>query len=218
MVGPQRGGAKGRTYETFFHQQAAAAVAVQSDGKILLGGYYELKNHHIALVRLCADGAFFDNNFLHPCPPSFATGSGVITTDFSGNDTSKESVNALKLVDGQILVAGYTTAIFGGNKSFLPKSDFRGKSCQELGAPNGVLTCSKDCAAISCPVVPPGGGDLPRGGEGPGTSPPLGGGGDGCQLDPSANMNAMALTAMFFPMLPLLIACRRRGFKRDGWR
>jgi uncharacterized delta-60 repeat protein len=83
---------------------AAAAVAVQSDGKIVAAGQgFTGADDDFALARYLPDGNL---------DPSFGTG-GKVTTPFGGQDHGR----ALALLPGgKLLVAGYTNA--GGNYDF----------------------------------------------------------------------------------------------------
>ena len=73
------------------------AVAVQSDGRIVVAGYsYNGSNYDFVLVRYTTAGAL---------DASFGSG-GVVTTDFAISDDSGQSVAIQS--DGKIVVAGYT--------------------------------------------------------------------------------------------------------------
>jgi len=79
------------------------AVAIQSDGKILVAG--EDGNKNITVVRYNSDGSL-DTTF---------DGDGIVTTTISGNDKG----NGIAIqADGKILVAG-STRDAGGNDNFL---------------------------------------------------------------------------------------------------
>ncbi len=73
-----------------------AALAIQSDGKILLAGTSHVPNNpDFAITRLNADGSVDE---------TFGSG-GLVELDFQGNDHA----NALSIQpDGKIVVAGYT--------------------------------------------------------------------------------------------------------------
>ncbi len=84
----------------------AQAVAVQSDGKIVLAGFAQNGGvSDFALARYHADGTL-DESF---------HGTGKTTTDFGGNDVGGSM--ALQ-GDGKIVVAGYSNAAGGGVNDF----------------------------------------------------------------------------------------------------
>ena len=80
--------------------EVANSLAVQADGKILMGGYSygsSTKREDFALVRYNADGSL---------DPSF-DGDGKVTTDVESN--SNDVANSLALqADGKILLGGYS--------------------------------------------------------------------------------------------------------------
>src|SRR6266568_2136528 len=82
---------------------AAFAVAVQPDGKILAAGYVfsSASNYDFALVRYLPDGSL---------DPSFGT-NGKVATDFHGSTDVARAV-ALQ-PDGRIVVAGYALRLDG---------------------------------------------------------------------------------------------------------
>ena len=85
----------GKQTTDFGGSDAATAVAVQADGKILVAGS---SDGNFALARYGADGA---------PDPSFS-GDGLVTTDLGGPDTAQDvAIQA----DGKIVVAGSS----GGN-------------------------------------------------------------------------------------------------------
>jgi uncharacterized delta-60 repeat protein len=79
------------------NNSGANAIAIQSDGKIVLGGFagpYPLVD--FALVRYTSDGSL---------DPEFGSG-GKVTTDINGD---VDAINALAIQpDGKIVVAGFT--------------------------------------------------------------------------------------------------------------
>jgi uncharacterized delta-60 repeat protein len=81
-----------------------SSVAVQTDGRILVGGQSFVASNDFALVRFNADGS----------PDTAFGSSGKVTTDFSANDDSCSRVRALS--DGGILAAGTSTG--GSGKDF----------------------------------------------------------------------------------------------------
>ena len=84
--------------------QEAAAVAIQSDGKIIVAGsFHNGSNYDFVVVRYNADGSL-DNSF---------DGDGKTNTDFGGDE--KALAIAIQ-PDGRIIVAGYTQN--GSNKDF----------------------------------------------------------------------------------------------------
>lgn len=84
------------------------AVALQVDGKIILGGVsYITTFGDFALARLCPNGAL-DNGV--NCGTSAFSSDGWLTTDFAG---SADWVDGLAVYDGKIIAGGS-----GGNKDF----------------------------------------------------------------------------------------------------
>jgi len=71
------------------------AVAIQSDGKIVIGGYSGVNSDDYTLIRLNADGSF-DN--------TFGT-AGVVTSEFGTNDSYIEDL-AIQ-ADGKIVAGGF---------------------------------------------------------------------------------------------------------------
>lgn len=82
------------------------AIAIQSDGKILVAGYFlNFTYNDIAVLRYNTDGSL-DNTF---------DTDGKVTTTFGGNSIDEATCIAIQ-PDGKILVAGYTNV--GGNYDF----------------------------------------------------------------------------------------------------
>src|SRR6266571_162320 len=81
---------------------AAFAVAVQPDGKILAAGYVfsSASNYDFALVRYLADGSL---------DPSFGAG-GKVATDFAGTGGSEQAFALALQPDGKIVAAGWTSS------------------------------------------------------------------------------------------------------------
>ena len=74
------------------------AIAVQSDGKILVAGYtYNIGESDFALMRYNTDGS----------PDSTINGSGLITTDFN-NSSNDQGLSLAVQPDGKIIVAGFS--------------------------------------------------------------------------------------------------------------
>lgn len=87
------------------------AVAIQSDGKIVIAGYTNAAgNNDFAVVRLNTDGTI-DTNF----SASGTYGAGKQAINFTGSSDDQAKAVAIQS-DGKILVAGYTTA--SGNSDF----------------------------------------------------------------------------------------------------
>ena len=86
----------------------ASAVAIQPDGKILVGGSTWINQHyHIALVRYNTDGSL-DTSF---------NGSGYVITSLGG---TLDTVTALAIrSDGKIVAAGYVNPPTGGGTRFV---------------------------------------------------------------------------------------------------
>jgi uncharacterized delta-60 repeat protein len=87
-----------------FGSCTAYSIAVQGDGKLLVGGEAFVANNDFALVRFNTDGSL-DTGF---------GSSGKVTTDFSGSTDFCTRVRTLS--DGRILAAG--TADGNGGKDF----------------------------------------------------------------------------------------------------
>jgi len=85
----------------------ANALAIQSDGKIVLAGTDAVAGKtDAAIVRYTSSGAL-DNTG----PSAFGT-TGIDTTNFAGTFNSDDNVNALKIEgDGKILIAGTTESV-----------------------------------------------------------------------------------------------------------
>ncbi|MEI7801624.1 MAG: T9SS type A sorting domain-containing protein [Bacteroidota bacterium] len=85
-------------------ESLANSVAIQTDGKIVVGGYSigSSTSNDFLIMRLNSDGTL-DN--------SFGT-NGVVTTDFNGTG---DVVNGISIqADGKIVAAGYATPSGGG--------------------------------------------------------------------------------------------------------
>ena len=95
-------GVNGKVTTDINGSDRAFAVAVQSDGKILLGGK-EYTNNHSALVRYNSDGTI-DNTFGN---------NGIVTTDFGGSSVIRSLVVQ---PDGKILAGGESS--ISGNKYY----------------------------------------------------------------------------------------------------
>jgi len=85
----------------------ANAIAIQSDGKILVAGYsfFSANNNDFSVVRYNADGSL-DNTF---------DSDGKVTTTFGVGTNDQATAIAIQS-DGKILVAGYSNQ--GGNFDF----------------------------------------------------------------------------------------------------
>lgn len=87
------------------------AVALQSDGKIVLAGSAEMNSTHnfdFAVVRLNTDGTLdrsFDND-------------GKQTVAFNRGGNNFDQANAVAIASGKIVLAGYATANSGGDTDF----------------------------------------------------------------------------------------------------
>lgn len=74
----------------------ARSVAVQTDGRIVVGG---VSDYDVSVVRYNVDGSL-DNSF---------SNDGVVTTNIAGRTDSTDWVNGMALqTDGKIVVAGYS--------------------------------------------------------------------------------------------------------------
>ncbi len=99
----------GKVITDFFgNPDAASAVAIQSNGKIVAAGYSNVStgNDDFGLARYNSDGTL-DNNF---------DADGRIITDFFGNN---DEANALAIQsDGKIVAAGYADHGTGSSEDF----------------------------------------------------------------------------------------------------
>jgi uncharacterized delta-60 repeat protein len=94
-------GANGKVSTDFGGFDAARAVAIESDGKVVAAGN---GNNRFALARYNADGSL-DSSF---------NGTGRVTTTFTGQNI--EAANALALQDdGKIVAVGQAFLNFAGN-------------------------------------------------------------------------------------------------------
>lgn len=90
--------ASGTVATNFGNFDSSFAVAIQADGKILVGGGADITGvHDFALVRYNLDGTL-DSSF---------GSSGTVTTNFGG---SEEIEDIIIQSDGKIVVVGFTTA------------------------------------------------------------------------------------------------------------
>lgn len=116
----------------------ATAVALQPDGKILIGGYTrsqgETWSENVALVRLGSDGK----------PDSTFSGDGIVTASY----TSRDRIYAIGVLpDGKIVAAG--NAKYGGGPSYFllcrflpdgnPDPDFGGTGTGAVVIPIGTV-------------------------------------------------------------------------------
>jgi len=87
---------------------SASAIAIQSDGKIVVVGTASItvNNNDFAVIRLNSDGSF-DTSF---------DGDGKVTTDFSQTQEYAEAVAIQP--DGKIVVAGYSGSFLIGGPDF----------------------------------------------------------------------------------------------------
>src|SRR5205823_2792643 len=113
------------------HDQADS-VAVQADGKIVVGGYsWNGSNYDFAVVRYNGNGSL----------DASLDGDGKVTTDLGGSNDYAYAVAVQ--ADGKIVVAGYSAN--GGNQDFAvvrynadgsldPTFDGDGKVTTDLGS------------------------------------------------------------------------------------
>ncbi|MDB5385717.1 MAG: repeat protein [Planctomycetaceae bacterium] len=90
----------------------ATCVAIQTDGKIVVGGFSQVTisgNFDFSAARLNANGTL---------DPAFGTnGKTTVAFDSGGNDDDRASGLAIQS-DGKIVIVGYTTRSFNGNCDF----------------------------------------------------------------------------------------------------
>jgi uncharacterized delta-60 repeat protein len=136
-------GAGGKIITGFGDNDAASAVAVQSDGKIVVaGGSLASGNVTFALARYASDGLL---------DPGFGSG-GKVVTDFG----HREEAFALALQpDGKIVVAG-ENASSGGNLA-LARYGADGSLDASFGTGGKVTTGFGDASAIAQLVLQPDG-------------------------------------------------------------
>lgn len=103
------------------------AVTIQTDGKIVVAGYSsDNSDFDFALVRYNTDGTL--DNF-------FGT-AGKVTTSIGSSDD--EAFAAVIQSDGKIVLAGFTTATFGGHNSALTRYKTNGTLDSTFGK-NGIV-------------------------------------------------------------------------------
>ncbi|MCB8928549.1 MAG: cadherin-like domain-containing protein [Ardenticatenaceae bacterium] len=91
----------------------AYAIAIQNDGKIVVGGYARVANNDFAIVRYCADGSL--DNGANCGGSGFGTG-GIVATDIGG---AQDQIYTLAIQDdGKILAGGYSNNTAGPNYAF----------------------------------------------------------------------------------------------------
>ena len=94
-------GTAGKVSTSVYHSDQATSISVQTDGKILLGGYSTGCNSDFALLRYTSNGSL-DTSF---------DGDGKLTTAFGSNGDNANSVTVQ--ADGKILLAGVTSSCDG---------------------------------------------------------------------------------------------------------
>lgn len=91
----------------------AYAVAVQDDGKIVVGGYGRVANNDFAVVRYCSNGSLDDGT---NCGGSGFGSGGIVTTSIGG---AQDQIYTLAIQDdGKILAGGYSNNTAGPNYAF----------------------------------------------------------------------------------------------------
>lgn len=117
----------GRVTLTFANDlNSCTAIAIQSDGKIVIAGYTSVNVDDFAIARLNPDGTL-DNSF---------DNDGKVTTDFSGSADEATAVSIQ--TDGKILAAG--TALVNYNDEFaLARYNIDGSLDNNFGV-NGKVT------------------------------------------------------------------------------
>ena len=96
----------GSTANSFQPENSANSVGIQSDGKIVVGGYIKdsVSRYHFAIARYNTNGTL-DN--------SFGSNGGTITTHIFGSDGSFDCANSLVIQpDGKILMAGTSSGSY----------------------------------------------------------------------------------------------------------
>jgi uncharacterized delta-60 repeat protein len=90
----------------------ATSVAIQADGKIVIGGYSQITisgNYDFSVARLNANGSL-DTSFS-------SDGKATVSFDVGGNDDDRASGVAVQ-ADGKIVLVGFTTVGFNGIRDF----------------------------------------------------------------------------------------------------
>ena len=99
----------------FGYDDQATCVAIQSDGKIVVGGFDDGGSADFAVARLNPDGSL-DTTFNPTATPDISHGNGKQSFTFgTGLFGGVEKANSLALTsDGKIVLAGFTDAGGGG--------------------------------------------------------------------------------------------------------
>ena len=103
-------------------------VAVQSDGKIVVGGYSE---KDFAIVRYNSDGSL---------DTSFGGGDGIVTTDLGGTDCGR---SVAIQSDGKIVLAGHSD-VHGDNDLVVVRYNQNGSLDTSFGGGDGIVITSLD--------------------------------------------------------------------------
>jgi uncharacterized delta-60 repeat protein len=109
----------GRHTIDFGFDDRATSVAIQRDGKIVIGGYDDGGLPDFAVARLNSSGTL-DSTFNHTSTPTSFNGNGRLSFTFgSGTHGGDEMANALVIQPGgKIILAGWTDANGGGTNNF----------------------------------------------------------------------------------------------------
>ena len=96
----------GKFTHNFGHDDRAAAVAIQPDGKIVVAGQWDGGSADMAVIRLNPNGTF-DTSFNDLTVVTAFNGDGKVPINFSGGSIERATSLALA-PDGDIIVGGYT--------------------------------------------------------------------------------------------------------------
>src|SRR5207245_5340246 len=121
-------GGGGRVLTNFAGRDEASALALQSDGKIVVAGFSGAGGRQdFAVARYNPDGSL---------DPSFGSG-GRVLTDFGGDD---EAAALALQSDGKIVVTGFSFSDAGGSDIALARSNPDGTLDASFGSGGRVLT------------------------------------------------------------------------------
>jgi len=139
----------GEVTSNFGNSDNASSVAIQEDGKIVVGGYYTdpSYNSHFEIARYTANGSL-DSSF---------NGSGVTGTNFGTND---EYLAAIALQsNGEIIAGGYAYNGEGASEFALARFHVNGLADSSFGTNGQVVdpVASNDYDILNCLTIAPNG-------------------------------------------------------------
>ncbi|MER6352930.1 delta-60 repeat domain-containing protein, partial [Streptomyces sp. NPDC001634] len=119
-------GTGGKVTTNFGGGDGARAVAVQTDGKIVVAGFSNTGISNFAVARYNTDGSL---------DPTF-NGTGAVTTDFGGEDLA---LGVALQADGKIVAVGFTS-VFGSDDFALARYNTDGSLDSTFGTGGKVIT------------------------------------------------------------------------------